>query len=451
MIQPLNYSEANKIFLNEQQKKNRKFSLDTHKKSVRTLKKDSLQKKHQLRSLLFEMRRVSGGMKSTDKDYERGYTSISCCGRKPLNDINDPTPINVVRGKNSKNIYYNGLMKCGSVWRCPVCNYKITQQRGKEVYFMTSEFLRKSKDNKISFITLTMRHLSTYPLKYTLKTILEEFRMFQRTSVYKRLKEEHNIQGFIKSLEITVSDVNGWHPHIHLLLFHKSSNYDALHKEFIKRWVKRKKINALQKAQNAQICSNEKGIADYVTKWTISDELTKSNFKYSKKKNSFTPFQILRKISQGDFKNHIEEKKLKARFYEYSRESHGKHLIHISKNLQKSLKESKIKFELKKESEVLQDEIYEEILFKIEKPVFKEVSKYNLNANVLNDYESKGVNEVFKNLKNNLPLLELKYNSKLKLIYSNLKIKENETKIKNTNSIILDDFKPSFSDYYSSN
>ncbi len=418
-----------------------KIPLDTNKKSVRTPSQKDTKITHAFRSQLYEMRRVSGGFKITDKDYERGYTSVSCCGRVPVNDNGDTTPINVVTGKETGNIYYNGLMKCGSVWRCPVCNYKITQQRKKEIYYLTSEFMRKSEFNRISFITLTMRHKSTYPLKYTLDTLLEEFRKFQRTSVYKRLEREHNIKGFIKSLEITVSKRNGWHPHLHLLVFHQSDNIELLHREIKQKWAKRKKINALQKNQICKEVYNKAGVTDYVTKWTISDELTKGSFKLpklNKNEKGITPFQILSQLTLG--KNSIkEETELKGYLGQYFQYTHGKHLIHISKKLLKDLKNSNIDTTIKSDKEILEDETPEKILFKIDKPVWYEVAKYNYMAQILNNYESKGVDFVLDKLKSNFPTLELKYNKQLKLIYSPIKNKENEKirKLENRNKDII--------------
>ena len=42
-------------------------------------------------------------------------------------------PIEIHRSKQHKKSFYHGLMTCGDVWNCPVCNPKISERRRGEL------------------------------------------------------------------------------------------------------------------------------------------------------------------------------------------------------------------------------------------------------------------------------------------------------------------------------
>ncbi|GJQ06207.1 hypothetical protein CAPN010_03650 [Capnocytophaga cynodegmi] len=383
-------------------------SLDTNIKFVRN--------QTQSTRIEFEkMRRYSGSLLIDQKDFERGYNTTCTCGVKRLNGDNDKTPVAVVQGQKSQKIFFNGLMKCGSVWRCPVCGFKITKHRQDEIYYMSSEWLRQGYE--ISFITLTMRHRSTFKLVKSLDILLGEFRKLQNTKVYKGIETDHNIMGFVRTLEITYGSDNGWHPHLHLLVFHKSKNADDLHKRFIKAWCKRKAVGALQKNQRAKLVYNKKGVTEYVTKWDMTKEMTQSSFKETKGNQRYTPFSMLRdlandsftKDSQGDFLRGF----LHWKYIEYCKATKGRHFITISKKMKAFFKEVSGQ-EIKTEEEILQDEKIDNILFKMDSDLWDDVAKnrqifpsYILNAyengsieNVLHFFKSAGYLVAFDSSKN---------------------------------------------------
>lgn len=99
--------------------KNEVFSpLDTHTKFVRT-------QNQKLRFLFDSMRKISGKILACEKEKEKGYSRVSLCGCARIASNSDKTPVHLYKGENGN--YFGGLVKCGSVWRCPVCSYKITQ------------------------------------------------------------------------------------------------------------------------------------------------------------------------------------------------------------------------------------------------------------------------------------------------------------------------------------
>ncbi|ATA90915.1 hypothetical protein CGC56_01250 [Capnocytophaga canimorsus] len=403
--------------------------LDISKKFVRT-------QSQEFSVLMDNMRTYSGRVIASDKDYERGYTSTCLCGRKRVDSDLSDSSVPVVRGKESQKVYYSGLMKCGSVWRCPVCSFKITQRRQLEVFELSNKWLNlhektTGKKGRLSFITLTLRHSKSDLLEVLLKRLSEEFRKFQKTSVYKRIEEENNIRGFVKTLEIKYSFENGWHPHLHLLYFHTQEETHKFHKEFVKAWCKRKKISASLNAQCAKDVYTEKGIVDYVTKWDMSKEMTQGHHKINPNENKrFTPFLILRLLTENNFKNTYADRNFKRNleglFYEYSRYTKGKHLINISKNLKREMKlyEELLNIEIKSDAEILEDEKIDKVEFKISSNLFNKIVFKGATSLLLVAYENEGLNGVIDLLNllkvNDKKNHQLLYCKRRKLLYQKL-------------------------------
>ncbi len=403
----------------------RPVPLDISKKFVRTPEEE-------FKVLMSKMRSYSGRVIATDKDYDRGYTSTCLCGRKRIDADYFDSPVSVVSGAESNKLYYSGLMKCGSVWRCPVCSFKITQRRQLEVFELANTWLELHEKNtndlgRLSFITLTLRHNKHDHLDVLLDRLGDEFRKFQRTQVYKRLEQEHNIRGFIKTLEIKWSWENGWHPHLHLLYFHTSKESAVFHKEFLHAWCKRKRINALLKAQCAKDVYTMKGITEYITKWDMSKEMTQGNSKINENENThYSPFLILRKLTENkwgkDEKSQYEKTYFGGLFYHYSRVTKGKHLINISKSLKKEMAEYEelAKIEIKTDAEILEDQPMDSIKFKIDPLLWNRIVFRDAMPYILLTYENGGLNQVSQFLTSSGIVtddLQIKYDKKCKLLY----------------------------------
>lgn len=217
-----------------------------------------------------------------------------------------------VKGKNAA--YYGGLMVCGSVWHCPVCASRISEERKQELQFATNHWT-----GGILMATYTASHNITTSLQKILGGVLDGHRRIKSGRWYKDLKEKYGILGSVKALEITYTE-NGWHPHIHELIFFTNTisteTYGELYGQFRARW-----IDVL--GQLGFFASTDRGfvlsdahslIAEYVTKWghdpapdnpIVSEgwnpaaELTKAVIKKGRK-NGATPSQLLLDYALGD-------------------------------------------------------------------------------------------------------------------------------------------------------
>lgn len=156
---------------------------------------------------LREFREYRWSARITARRVLRG-TRVSFCGN-PVSDI-------VGQGLyyDDKHLSrFSGLAACGNVCCCPVCNFKIMSYRQKQI----SQALRTCKERKygVVFATLTLRHKKGEKLEIVRKKLLEIWRNVNKQRAFVKLLDEFGEIGFIRAQEVTESNVNGWHPHLH--------------------------------------------------------------------------------------------------------------------------------------------------------------------------------------------------------------------------------------------
>lgn len=181
---------------------------------------------------------------------------VRCCGRMLHNDaVGDPDDGQAVAIKR-RNIdgqviaSYQGLMTCGSVWSCPRCSAVIAHTRAEEIGRAVRECHRQG--GKVYLMTLTMRHTSRDRLAElwdglsagwrsafgTRKWTGQRGRLVERagkTAVVKSRPgdaELFDVAGMTRVVEATYGvptrGGNGWHLHVHALVFTASAMAFAL-------------------------------------------------------------------------------------------------------------------------------------------------------------------------------------------------------------------------------
>jgi hypothetical protein len=135
---------------------------------------------------------------------------LAHCGRYLTADY---TRVHVKDGS----AYYVDVQTCGSIWACPVCSARIRQRRAQEIEAACLSHL--TAGGSIGFLTLTFPHSSGDDLAQLLKVLLDCWKKVQQRTSYRTRKDVLRLFGFIRSTEITYGRWNGWHPHLHLLLF----------------------------------------------------------------------------------------------------------------------------------------------------------------------------------------------------------------------------------------
>lgn len=336
------------------------------------------------KTLLHRMRNIAKKNYTLKETKEQRKPRIQFCGYAVNANINQP--INLC--KNDKGgLFFNGVANCGGYWRCPVCALKISEHKKELLSGLIGA--HQSKNLSIGFLTLTVRHSKFDTLKKTLEKISDNYRKFQQSRFF---RHNHGIIGQVKTLEITYSDGNGWHPHLHILYFYDNANdqqIEKFQKEVLKRWVSFRDNDSLIKGQNQKMLSSDN--SDYLAKYDITMEMTKGQIKSSK---GLTPFTALAKIACGDYADYIEKRKLYGIYTCYVEQTQGKHFVNISNSLRKEYSEFMDEFN-KTDDDIVNEVTIDEILLKVSLPIWKKICKNDLQPLVLNKYKENGLEGVY--------------------------------------------------------
>lgn len=294
--------------------------------------------------------------------------------------------IDAYRNETRDGSSLDGLNRCGNVHTCPVCAAKISEPRRKE---LQSGMVRHVEGNggAAYLLNFTFPHEADEPLAELLPKFIQARMDFQKCRDWKAFqkyagnitikrtvkgeKREVITVGVVNSLEFTVSLENGWHPHLHMLVFCKRKGFgdeerldedgnltSALIERLKKAWVKalfkaglgdQAKLTDMLK-HGLVIRGGEKA-ADYIAKfgrdekWGASSELARAHSKIGAAGERygilhFTPFQLLEWIAAAD--RATQEGRdtrawCTAKFREYAAAVEGKKALVWAPNLKDAL------------------------------------------------------------------------------------------------------------------
>lgn len=253
-----------------------------------------------------------------------------CLKRK----INKSENVKVCWNNSDKKAHFANVIRCGSIWVCPVCAKKITEKRREElsianqlwksgVAIKTFDFksvpfysdLKALKKSFVGPIIPDVNYVRGYTYLITLTNPhyandhLDDLRVKQKSamvdffgdrkgkSIFARMGKRYHITNY----EVTYGQ-NGWHPHHHILVFSDRylsvHDFSEIHNDLSDHWS-----NCISKAGLRNLKDTEKFIAcdlqdgtyadQYLAKWGIEHELTKGHIKKGKE-GGLTPFDLLR-------------------------------------------------------------------------------------------------------------------------------------------------------------
>jgi len=113
--------------------------------------------------------------------------------------------------------YPVGVMACGQVWSCPVCSVAIRTRREMELNAAARAWCESG--GQLAMLTFTARHDASMSLRSVLTAVLDSYRALQGRTSWRLFRR--SVLGSVRALEVTYG-ANGWHPHLHVLLFVKS-------------------------------------------------------------------------------------------------------------------------------------------------------------------------------------------------------------------------------------
>jgi hypothetical protein len=126
---------------------------------------------------------------------------------------------------NGRAIFHQ-IVKCGDFWRCPVCSHRITMGRRQEIQDIYNQVAGPGK-GVAYLVTFTVPHSREDRLEDLLRQMLYARDRLGEGAWGKRLtrpagktaKTQDRLGdlyvGRMRTLEVTWSSSNGWHPHLH--------------------------------------------------------------------------------------------------------------------------------------------------------------------------------------------------------------------------------------------
>ena len=153
---------------------------------------------------------------------------------------------------------------------------------------------------------------------------------------FRRIKKRLGIEieGFIRAQEVTYGD-NGWHPHFHIIVFtpDRSLSCSVLQQAYSEGWRSACVKSGIPEPDPYYGCTVQDGsrAANYVSKWGIEDEMTKSHVKQGKC-SGLTPWGLLRAVLDGNAPE-ISPESAAALFRLYAHAFKGRRQLHWSVGL----------------------------------------------------------------------------------------------------------------------
>ncbi len=321
------------------------------------------------------MRVGQGILHQKGKDWKEQHRTVWCS--RSVNRVSET--IDLYRSEARDASSMSGLNRCGCIWTCPVCAARISETRREELQFGMVKHV--GRGGGAYLFNFTFPHEADEPLGELMEKFGKARQDFQKSrewGAFKRaagnieLKRGDKVKvdvGVVNSLEVTVSLENGWHPHLHMLVFCKRGGLGVDEKrdeegnltsetvERLKaRWVECCRKNGLgteekrnDMLKHGLVVRGGEKAAEYIAKfgrdekWGASSELTRTHSKIGAAGERwgvqhFTPFQLLAWAVQRNEKGEVERDGWSiARFREYAEHFEGKRALVWSPGLKSAL------------------------------------------------------------------------------------------------------------------
>jgi len=261
--------------------------------------------------------------------------------------------VSVYRAVDGSNARLHGVTTCKSVWACPVCSARICAVRQAELQEGMANWI--GQGGYVFLMTLTFPHDRDERLADLLPAFTKAKTHFKNSKTYKRILAKGVRKGSVTSLEVTLGERNGWHPHQHDLVFCTPDAFGEV-KELEQGKLSSRLIDELKEAwymalrkaglaeQNEMSDVLAHGLdvrggqyaAEYIAKfgkeqkWGLSREVTMHAAKVGTDNKGAHPFQLLVWAENGDTE-------AVAQFREYAEAFEGKRMLSWSRGLKREL------------------------------------------------------------------------------------------------------------------
>lgn len=192
--------------------------------------------------------------------------------------------------------------------------------------------LWKSKGGAFRFLTLTFPHGSYDVLKDLLSNFSKARKRLFQSRRWREWSKTVNLIHKIYALEVTYGIENGWHIHLHCVLFIMPTTdfREPQAQDLLPAWQCACASSGLGKPnQHGVDIRDGEAATNYITKWGLDLELTKQHTKHGRENRS-TPFDLLRSFANDDSNAGLL-------FKEFAKAFKGKRQIILSRGLRKNL------------------------------------------------------------------------------------------------------------------
>lgn len=210
--------------------------------------------------------------------------------------------VNVMHSAVDNKARYEGLQTCGSVWACPVCSAKVSEQRRQEM----NDALAMARQEGLFpvLITMTARHKRGDSLAVLLEAMKKAKKRWGSHRSYVSMKEAKGgpLVGSITATEVTGGGANGWHPHFHMLAFFKCATEAAAlaaAEGLREAWTASLAKEGLTGNGAAYDVQAGAAAGNYITKWGAAEELALGGKKKGRG-DGRAPFQLLADYADND-------------------------------------------------------------------------------------------------------------------------------------------------------
>lgn len=215
-------------------------------------------------------------LRSTGHAVARPNSNVSKCGRVRVKAHGVE-----VRRRGDGSAFFAGVVRCGSVWECPVCSARVTSHRAAELRFHVGA--HRATGGGCYLLTLTTPHDQGDDLKPLRKAVSDSWRAVCSGRGWQEWRKRAGLVGYVRAAEATHGP-KGWHPHLHVLIFTAAPLTAQLHAELeayvYERWCAKIQAFGYRKP------SREHGVKlveshqdDYIAKLGLSDEVASGAFK----------------------------------------------------------------------------------------------------------------------------------------------------------------------------
>jgi hypothetical protein len=189
-----------------------------------------------------------------------------------------------VRRRVDGSAFFSGVVRCGSVWECPECSARVTAHRAAELRLHVAA--HRATGGACYLITLTTPHHQGDNLKHLRQSVSNAWRYVCSGNPWIKWKRRIGYIGFARAAEATYGP-NGWHPHLHVLLYTAAPLAPDVLAE-LEAWIYERWCGKIV-AAGYDKPSREYGVRitesyqdDYIAKFGLADEVASGVFKQAR-------------------------------------------------------------------------------------------------------------------------------------------------------------------------